>query len=315
MKRVDQSENTIIVIITFNALQWLKRCLESTNGYQVVIVDNASTDGTVAYIKNNFPEVHLLEQTQNLGFGQANNLGMRYALDQGAEFVFLLNQDAYLQSGCLETLIKVHTENSDYGILSPIHLNGSGDRLDRNFSNYVAYQGNKDFYSDFILNHPLKTIYEVPFVNAAGWLMSCDILETVGGFDPLFFHYGEDNNYCQRARFHGYKIGVVPTAFLRHDREDRMIEVPENQQEQKETHLKLLERKLKTRWGDINIENIDELDRMVFRKKKQQMKAILKLQFSIYTRLSTEIKLIQRTKSELLKSRDRNKKPLGPYLS
>ena len=300
MKRVDQSENTIIVIITFNALQWLKRCLESTNGYQVVIVDNASTDGTVAYIKNNFPEVHLLEQTQNLGFGQANNLGMRYALDQGAEFVFLLNQDAYLQSGCLETLIKVHTENSDYGILSPIHLNGSGNRLDRNFSNYVNYTANPDFYSDFVLKKPLQEIYEVPFVNAAGWLLSRDILEKVGGFDPIFFHYGEDDNYCQRARFHGFKIGVVPTAFLYHDRAER----PKKEiKHASSAYFELKEKNFKVKYANINEENLDQLYKLLKRRQKYRQRALVKLNFSNANYLKKEIDLLKQIIPQIEKSR------------
>lgn len=85
-------------------MQWLQKCLDSCKGYQVIIVDNNSTDGTVSFIKENFPNIHLIPQTENLGFGQANNIGIKYALEQRAEYVFLLNQDAYLQEGCLGNL-------------------------------------------------------------------------------------------------------------------------------------------------------------------------------------------------------------------
>ena len=144
-------------------------------------------------------------------------------LDNGWTFdltVAMLNQDAYLQEGCLDKLLSVQRKNPDYGVLSPIHLNGKGDKLDENFSNYMVYKNNPHFYSDFILKNPLQQVYQVPFVNAAGWLLSKEVLETVGGFDPLFFHYGEDDNFCQRVRYHGYKVGVVPTAFLHHDRDE-----------------------------------------------------------------------------------------------
>lgn len=304
-----------IIIITYNATPWLQKCLDSCKGYQVIIVDNKSTDGTIAFIKEKYPQMHLLPQKENLGFGQANNIGIKYALAQGADYVFLLNQDAYLQKECIETLIETHKKNTTYGILSPIHLNGQGNRLDRNFSNYVNYTANPDFYSDFVLKKPQQEVYEVPFVNAAGWLLYRKILETVGGFDPIFFHYGEDDNYCQRARFHGFKIGVVPTAFLWHDREDRQSVVFENKQQEEESAFKQLERKLKTKWGDINLENIDPLDIMLLRKQKQKVKAMLKLQIAHYHQLAKEINLIKRVKSELLESRHRNKKSLGPYLS
>src|SRR5690606_11201876 len=153
-----------IIIVTYNSMPWIDKCLKSCKGNRVVVIDNASTDETISFIKSNFPDVDLLPQDKNLGFGQANNLGIKYALAQGAEYVFLLNQDAYLHTECIETLIAVHKQNPEYGILSPIHLNGKGDRLDQNFSNYVSYRNNQNFYSDFIINKPLKAVYEVPFV-------------------------------------------------------------------------------------------------------------------------------------------------------
>ncbi|MCX5900139.1 MAG: glycosyltransferase, partial [Proteobacteria bacterium] len=68
---------------------------------------------------------------------------------------------------------------------------------------------------DAVLGH-LHKIYDVPFVNAAAWLMRRSLLETVGGFDPIFFMYGEDNDYCVRARHHGFKIGITPEARIFH---------------------------------------------------------------------------------------------------
>src|SRR5690554_4017590 len=120
-------------------MQWLPKCLDSCKKYSVTIVDNGSTDGTLNFIETNHPNITLLKQDKNLGFGQGNNLGIRQALDRGAAYVFLLNQDAYLQEGCIETLLALHKKNPEYGILSPIHLNGKGNRLDRNFSNYLIH--------------------------------------------------------------------------------------------------------------------------------------------------------------------------------
>lgn len=215
--------NLFIVIVSYNGMAWLDMCLKSCSNYPVIVVDNASTDETVSFIETNYPNVILLKQSVNLGFGQANNIGIRYALDQGAEHVFLLNQDAYLQEGSVEALLAVQKENPNYGILSPIHLNGNGNQLDRKFSNYVAYRKNPHFHSDFVLRKPLRDVYDVPFVNAAGWLLSRNLLDTIGGFDPLFYHYGEDDNYCQRALYHNFKIGIVPISFLLHDRGDRIV--------------------------------------------------------------------------------------------
>lgn len=136
----------IIVIVTYNGMLWLPRCLNSTKSYSVIIVDNNSTDGTVNYVLTNFPDIILIQQKINIGFGQANNIGISYALEQGAKHFFLLNQDAYLEPGCIERLIKAQVRSPEYGILSPLQLNGQGDRLDQRFSYYLNYQANPDFF-------------------------------------------------------------------------------------------------------------------------------------------------------------------------
>src|SRR5690554_3758500 len=99
------NKEVIIIIVTYNGMSWLKKCLDSCGDYQVLVVDNASSDETVPFLKTHYPQITLHSQKINLGFGQANNLGISYALKQGADYVFLLNQDAYLQEGCLEILI------------------------------------------------------------------------------------------------------------------------------------------------------------------------------------------------------------------
>lgn len=258
---------TYIIIVTYNGIPWIKRCLDSCNEYNVIVIDNASHDETTTFIETNYPDVIQLKQDKNLGFGQANNLGIIHALNNGAEYVFLLNQDAYLQKNTLKILIETNQNNPKFGILSPIHLNGEGKRLDKNFSNYVAYRNNPDFYSDFILEKSLSNVYEVPFVNAAGWLLTRGILESVGGFDPIFFHYGEDDNYCQRAIYHGFKIGVVPTAFMLHDREDRLVTHIEHGSSQ---YLDKLEKSVKIKFGNINLENDAELDALIVKRTKSK---------------------------------------------
>lgn len=290
-------------------MQWLKTCLDSCKDFPVIIVDNASTDGTLDFIKKKYPQVTLLPQNKNLGFGQANNVGIRYALKQGADYVFLLNQDAYLQDGCIAHLINVQKQHPEYGILSPIHLNGKGNRLDRNFSNYVSYKYNADFYSDFILKNSLQEIYEVPFVNAAGWLLSREVLDTMGGFDPIFFHYGEDENYCQRAEYHGFKIGVVPNAFLKHDREDRGM-----------THkyfvdpLLKLERRLKIEYANINNSNIEGLNKVLHKRNRTLTKLFLKLKFKKMGSVRQEVDVMNKVLQEVSVSREQNMKKGKYYL-
>lgn len=292
---------TDIVIATYNAKPWLDKCLSSIdfNQYKVVVVDNNSTDGTIEKIKAYFPQVNLFIQDKNLGFGQANNIGISYALKQGAEHVFLLNQDAYLVDDVLEKLIKFQSRNNEYGILSPIHVNADKTKLDRNFSTYLRYDKNPHFFSDHVIGKSLKNVYEVPFVNAAGWLISKKCLMTVGGFDPLFFHYGEDDNYCQRLKYHGFKIGILPNLFLIHDREDRLK--PEIEVYSKE-YYQLQLRKFKVINADINTYDKSVFDKFISRFKKQKLKAYLKNDKQKFHNLKSFLKALNTTIPEIEQS-------------
>ena len=212
-----------IVIVTYNPKKWIDQCFcslrKSTIPLKTIVIDNGSTDGSQLIIQEKYPEVEFIDAQQNLGFGKANNIGIKKAYDVGADFVFLLNQDAWIESNTIEKLIEVANQNPDYGIISPMHLNGNGSTLDYNFSYYIATGLSKTLFSDMYLNTYENKIYSQKFVNAAAWLMTRKCIENVGGFSPSFFHYSEDDNYCQRVLYHGFKIGVVPMVKIYHDRD------------------------------------------------------------------------------------------------
>jgi GT2 family glycosyltransferase len=216
------------VVVTYNGMKWIEECLNSILNSSVpvipLVVDNKSTDGTINFIKANFPDLILWEQNDNLGFGKANNIGMSYALKQDADFVFLLNQDAFLDKNTIENLIQVAAKNRDYGILSPIQLDYSGRRLEKYFFKFIAEDISTTFFSDFVLKKETKEVYNVDFIQAAAWLLPLKTLITIGGFDPIFYHYGEDNNYCQRIQYHNLKIGIVPNGYIRHDSNKPSVE-------------------------------------------------------------------------------------------
>lgn len=295
-------DEVYIIIVTHNGMPWLPRCLESSKPYKVIVVDNNSNDGTVEYILDTYPEIILIEQKENLGFGKANNLGISYAIKEGGDYVFLLNQDAYLFPDTVEHLIRIHKENNNYGILSPIHINKDRNKLDANFSNYVSFYNNPHFYSDFVLGKELQTIYEVPFVNAAAWLISKKCLDIVGGFDPIFFHYGEDDNYCQRLKFHDFKIGVIPNEYVIHDRDDRIIIA--SKPYSKESLIEK-ERKFKINFANINIEKFSfEGDKK--RLNKSILKSLLLGRFKLVIFFLKELEMVKRIESEIVLSRNWN---------
>ena len=222
------NKNIFVIIVTYKGQLWYDRCFTSLRNSEIpvhtVVIDNASNDGTVEYIRENYPEIHLIASETNLGFGQGNNKGMRYALENGADYVFLLNQDAWIEPNTLKELVEIHKRNPQYGILSPMHLNAEKTAIEKGLINYVADLKITDpaWINDLYFG-TTKDIYNTNYVNAAAWLLPRKTLETIGGFDPIFFHYGEDDNYMQRVIYHGFKIGLCPQVKVVHDTERRVI--------------------------------------------------------------------------------------------
>lgn len=218
----------LTIIVTYNGLQWYDRCfgslLRSTIPVDIMVVDNASQDGSADWIAEHYPEINLIRSDKNLGFGQANNIGMRYALDNGYDYVFLLNQDAWLHTNdCIERLVQAAENHPEYMIMSALWLYGSGERITKGSKQHmIALEGpNNDFVSDMYLGKALQEVYETDYMPAAAWLLPRKTLEQIGGFDPLFFHRGEDDNYMQRVHYHGGKIGLCAKACICHDIEER----------------------------------------------------------------------------------------------
>lgn len=219
----------LVIIATYNAMKWAKRCFDSLQTSSVVpdvfVVDNGSTDGTQTFVQNNYPEVIFQQSEKNLGFGAANNIGLKYALDNNYDYVYLLNQDAWVMTDTFEKLIKISQENPDFGLISPMQMNADLYHIDKNFCNGLFDYQNKEFINDSY-NKNLKEIYETtPFIMAAHWFLTRECVKKVGGFSPTFPHYGEDCNYIHRVVYCGFKIGVAPLLKVVHDRGDR-VEIP-----------------------------------------------------------------------------------------
>ena len=134
-----------LIIVTYNAMKWAERCFSSLRkssvALQTIVVDNGSGDGTQDYIKTNFPEVDFIQSPENLGFGKANNLAIEMAFKNGADFFYLMNQDAWLYEDSIEKLLEVYysfPNKEDIGIMSPMHLDGSEKKLDLFLDKYIA---------------------------------------------------------------------------------------------------------------------------------------------------------------------------------
>jgi len=209
----------LTIIVSYNFMPWIDQCLgsmlRSEYDNDILVVDNASQDETVAVIKERYPMVKLIENGANLGFGKANNIGIQYAMDNGYDGVLLLNEDAWLDENTLGRLVDTAERYADFGIVSPVHLTGDGENLERGFATYAGFHSQHDL--------PARDIIEVPFINAAIWYIKLDVLRKVGLFDRIFYHYGEDIDLTHRMAFHHFKVGFVPAVFGYHDRQSRKI--------------------------------------------------------------------------------------------
>ncbi|MDO5614612.1 MAG: glycosyltransferase [Cruoricaptor ignavus] len=214
-------EKIITIIVTYNGMKWVDSCLSSlrnsSHPTDIVVIDNGSTDETTYYITENYPEVKVIKSKENLGFGKANNLGIKIGLEENYDYFFLLNQDAWVFPNTIGNLVEDFSHNSDFGIISPIQLKKNLE-IETIFRSYI-----KDLESDIKIVQENTSAYEtnvkeVDFTNAAVWMISAKCIENVGGFSPLFYHYGEDVDYLHRVKYHKLKHGVSINTFAIHDR-------------------------------------------------------------------------------------------------
>ena len=204
-------KNVFVIIVTFNGDRWIKdtiqSLLKSKYSCRIVVIDNGSSDKTLE-ILSEFKEIKLIYNHLNLGFGQANNIGIEYSQKNNADYIFLLNQDAKVEKNTISDLVNVLEKNKDFGIISPLHFNGKGDNYDFNFRKYLK------------LSVDYNNILKTKFINAAAWMVRSDVFLKYGVFSKEFFHYGEDRNFCDRLNYYKVKIGISKNSKIFHDREE-----------------------------------------------------------------------------------------------
>ncbi len=211
-----------VVIPTWNRRADLLECLESVvlQTYQplrVVVVDNASVDDSVSAVRAYFPQVCVLELNRNLGATGASNVGFRYALNQGAQYVFRVDSDTIIDPAAVDHLVRAAC-SPEIGVLSPkIYYYddptriwyGGASRHRWHFGAYDAARGACDTPASSIER-------DVDYAWSTGMLLSRAVLEATGGFDPDFLVYYEEVDFCLRARQAGFRIRYVPAAILWH---------------------------------------------------------------------------------------------------
>ncbi len=208
-----------IIIVNYNGGEQIVECLRSLQNdphsdYEIIVVDNHSTDGSPQTIADEFPEIGLICSDENPGFGGGNNLGAKYAR---GEFLAFLNPDTVVESGWLDELVKVLETYPDAGMAtSQILLKQQPDRIntcgnDVHISGLTLCRG---------MGKPRGTypkIEEVGAISGAAFALRRSLFEYLGGFDERFFMYMEDTDLSLRARLAGFSIVYVPSSIVYHD--------------------------------------------------------------------------------------------------
>ena len=210
-----------IAILIWNGKQDTLACLRSLRldtypNKEIIIVDNGSTDDSVKVIRGSFPEVTVLEMGKNLGFTGGNNAGIAHAVEGGADYIYLLNNDTTVEPDALEKLVEAAEENPGAGLVAPvIHdldppraIWFAGSKIDLRHG--AAWHDNS--------RQPARTErpYEVPWATGCAMLLRAGLLRDLGGFDDRYFLSWEDVDLSLRVRDAGQKVMVAPMARIYH---------------------------------------------------------------------------------------------------
>ena len=200
-------------------------------------------------------------------------------------------------------LIDFSSKNPEYGILGPMLIDSTKNNISPKFEAY--FNGIQDplFIEDVYFNRS-KDIYPIKMLPAAVWLIPRRTLIKVGGFDPIFYHYGEDDNYMQRVLFHGLKIGICPNVRVVHDTEQRVNKTNTTNQDQFKNLL--------VEFCDINKSN-SPVAFLLYSFLKAFLKA-LKFRFNLSEKLLTGGIYIFKLKKKIAESRNQNIKVYRSWL-
>lgn len=222
-----ESPEISVVIVSWNACGYLEECLESLSSgvacsYEVIVVDNNSSDGSPDMVKNKFPWVRLIQSEENLGFSKGNNVGIR---ESRGRFVALINSDALALPGCLDALCEFLNKHRDVGMVGPKVMYGDR-RLQSSCRHFPTVWNN--FCEVFYLNRVFPRLrslagehmfyFSYDRTTEVEVLVGCFIvarreaISSIGLLDESFFFYGEDIDWCLRCWKNGWKVMFYPGA-------------------------------------------------------------------------------------------------------
>ncbi|HAR99611.1 MAG: Glycosyl transferase family 2 [Candidatus Moranbacteria bacterium GW2011_GWC2_37_73] len=206
-----------VVILNFNGKNILLDCLTSVfksdySNLEIVVVDNNSTDESFEKARLNFSRSHFIKNDENIGFSKGNNVGIRYALEKFADYVFVLNNDTILEKTTISSLVKTAQENPLAGIISPLILNADNES--------VWFAGGKVQWRKMKSVHLTKkssgNIYFSEYLSGCAMFIKKEVFKKVGLFDERFFLYYEDADFSLRSKKAGFDLLIDPTITIQH---------------------------------------------------------------------------------------------------
>ena len=208
-----------IVVLNYNGRDVLLKCLRSLYEsdyarFEVIVVDNGSTDGSVEAVRRDFPEGIMIENGRNLGYGAGNNVGIKASR---GEYIVLLNNDVFVVRGWLKALLEACAKHSGAGFFQPKILFESDKGLINSAGNmiHVAGFGLCKGIGEYDSGQYDEEV-EIGFASGACVLFRREILGDVGLLDPVYFAFNDDTDWGWRALLHGWRSLYVPSAVVYH---------------------------------------------------------------------------------------------------
>jgi GT2 family glycosyltransferase len=202
------SHRVNVLVLNWNNWKDTNECLVSLqsldfDNWKLIVLDNGSTDGSVLRIRTRFPDVEVVELGENFGFARGNNAGIRVALERGAEYVWLLNNDTTVDSNALRALVEKADQDPKIGAVgSAIYSMDQPEHLQLWGGGRVSWLGRSHYFSGPVSDE------EVQFLTGASLFLRCSTIRGLGLLDEGFFMYWEDADYCFRMRRAGWKLAV-----------------------------------------------------------------------------------------------------------
>lgn len=207
-----------VLVLNYCSLEDTVQCVDTVRrldypNVRLLVIDNASPDGSGEILRTRFSETEFLQLPTNTGYAGGNNAGMRIALEHGADYVFVINPDVRLSERAASRCIELMEGDRSIGALNPIQLDGDGARIDEKFRlGIFARHGFAEPSVPIVQDHCWDTVT----LYGAALMVSRTTLARVGGFDPLFFAYGEEEDFARRVRAKGLRLVVTSASTVRH---------------------------------------------------------------------------------------------------